>query len=39
MNSYKETLSSVIFEKIGGPTEIEYFQDGPRFQTNPETYL
>ena len=39
MNSYKETLSSVIFEKIGGPTEIEYFQNGPRFQTNSETYL
>ena len=26
----KEILSLVIFGKIGGPIEIEYFQDGPR---------
>ena len=27
---YKETMSPLIFEKTGGPTEIEYFQHGPR---------
>ena len=27
---HKETLSPVIFEKLVAPTEIEYFQHGPR---------
>ena len=27
---HKETLSNMIFKKIGGRTEIEYFQRGPR---------
>ena len=28
--AHKETLFPVIFRKIGSPTEIEYFQHGPR---------